>query len=143
MSTSPWITSCMMRAMRGAGALMVAGLTLGVLAMEVGAHEPSPKPIVRRPAAPGSPSADDVLDEVRRATERYREVAQARADGYVSMSGMEARHGHHFVNIQVQLVAAASGTLDLARPPVLLYVERDDVWQLVGVEYVLPARPAV
>jgi hypothetical protein len=133
----------MMRAMRGAGALMVAGLTLGVLAMEVAAHEPSSTPVVRRAAAPGSRSAADVLAEVRRATERYRNVAQARADGYVSMTGMEARHGYHFVNVQVQLVAAASGALDLARPPVLLYVERDGVWQLVGVEYVLPARPTV
>jgi hypothetical protein len=133
----------MIRAMRGASALIVAGLTLGVLAAEVAAHTPSSTPAVRPRAVPGARSADDVLAEVRRATERYRDVARARADGYVAMSGMEARHGHHFVNVQVQLLAAASGTLDLTRPPVLLYVERDNVWQLVGVEYVLPARPAV
>lgn len=133
----------MIRAMRGAGVLMVAGLALGVLVTGAAAHGPASAPAARPPAAAGSRSADDVLTEVRRATERYRAVAQARADGYVLMSGMEARHGYHFVNVQIQLMAAASGTLDLARPPVLLYVERDDVWQLVGVEYVLPVRPAV
>src|SRR5207302_1100067 len=35
----------------------------------------------------------------------------------------------------------ASSTLDLARPPMLLYVERDGVWQLAGVEYALPSPP--
>ena len=88
-------------------------------------------------------SADEVVGEVRRVTEQYQDIARARADGFVQVSGMEARHGYHFVNVQVQLVAAASGALDLARPPVLLYVEREGVWQLVGVEYVLPARPSV
>src|SRR6266850_2436526 len=37
--------------------------------------------------------------------------------------------------------ALATGTLDLAAPPVLLYVERDGLWQLVGVEYALPSVP--
>ena len=32
-------------------------------------------------------------------------------------------------------------TLDLARPPMLLYVERDGVWKLAGVEYALTALP--
>jgi hypothetical protein len=55
---------------------------------------------------------------------------------------MEAHHGYHFVNVPAQLRAAATGTLDLSRPPVLLYVERAGAWQLVGAEYVLPAPPA-
>jgi hypothetical protein len=131
----------MIRAMRVARALMVAGLIGGVLVTGAVAHGPASPPAGRSPAPAVAPSADEVLAEVRRATERYRDVAQARAEGYVA-SGMEPGHGHHFVNVQIQLLAAASGTLDLARPPVLVYIERDGVWQLVGVEYVLPSRPA-
>src|SRR5207237_1364337 len=77
----------------------------------------------------------------RRATARYVDVATARADGYLQASGMEARHGYHFVQPAAQARALATGTLDLAAPPVLLYVERDGLWQLVGVEYALPSVP--
>jgi hypothetical protein len=91
-------------------------------------------------------SADEVVAEVRRATEAYQDIARARADGFVQVSGMEARHGYHFMNINAPVLTAAgmaANTLDLARPPMLLYVERDGVWQLAGVEYALatPPRP--
>ena len=89
-------------------------------------------------------TADDIVAEVRRATEQYRDITRARADGFVQISGMEARHGYHFMNITSPVLTAtgiAAGTLDLARPPMLLYVERDAVWRLVGVEYALPAPP--
>ena len=91
------------------------------------------------PAAARGP--DDVVAEVRRATARYVDVAVARADGYLQASGMERHHGYHFAQPAAQARALAMGTLDLATPPVLLYVERDGAWQLVGVEYVLPAVP--
>ena len=84
------------------------------------------------------------MAEVRRATEPYQDIARARADGFVQVSGMEARHGYHFMNFNAPVLTAAgiaSSTLDLARPPMLLYVERDGVWQLAGVEYALPALP--
>ena len=91
-------------------------------------------------------SADEVVAEVRRATEPYQDIARARADGFVQVSGMEARHGYHFMNLNAPVLTAAgmaANTLDLARPPMLLYVERDGVWQLAGVEYALatPPRP--
>ncbi|PYM89401.1 MAG: hypothetical protein DME04_26440 [Candidatus Rokuibacteriota bacterium] len=91
-----------------------------------------------------SRTADEVVAEVRRATEQYRDIARARADGFVQISGMEARHGYHFINVNSPLLAAtgiAAGQFDLARPPMLLYVERDSVWRLVGVEYALPSPP--
>src|SRR5439155_15044038 len=84
---------------------------------------------------------EEVVAEVRRATARYADVANARADGYLQASGMEARHGYHFVQPAAQARALATGALDLATPPVLLYVERDGAWQLVGVEYALPSVP--
>jgi len=94
--------------------------------------------------ADGPRTADEVVAEVRRATEQYRDIARARADGFVQISGMEARHGYHFINANSPVLTAtgmATGQLDLARPPMLLYVERDSVWKLVGVEYALPAAP--
>jgi hypothetical protein len=96
-----------------------------------------PTPAAAQPAS----APDAIVAEVRRATARYLDIARARDDGYVQVSGMEARHGYHFVLPSAQARALATGALDLARPPVLLYVERDGVWQLAGVEYALPAIP--
>jgi hypothetical protein len=109
-------------------ALIAVALTLALVSAAVAASPPS------------APEA--VVAEVRRATARYLDIANARADGYVQTSGMEARHGYHFVQPTAQARALATGTLDLAAPPVLLYVERDGVWQLAGVEYALPSVPA-
>jgi hypothetical protein len=98
------------------------------------------------PAA-AAPTVEEVIAEVRAATTRYLDVARAREDGFVQVSGMEPGHGYHFVNPTAQLFTAttalASRTLDLARPSILLYVERDGVWQLAGVEYALATVPAV
>ena len=97
------------------------------------------------PASADHPrSPEEVVAEVRRATEQYQDIARARADGFVQVSGMEARHGYHFMNINAPMLTAAgmvASTLDLARPPMLLYVERDGVWKLAGVEYALTALP--
>ena len=96
-------------------------------------------------ASPPSPTADAILAEVRQATARYLDVARARADGFVQLSGMEPRHGYHFARVDAgSLITAAlaGGRLDLTRPPMLLYVERHGLWQLAGVEYALPARPS-
>ena len=103
--------------------------------------------VTATPAAADHPkSADEIVAEVRRATEQYRDIARARADGFVQVSGMEARHGYHFININAPVLTAAgmaANAFDLARPPMLLYVERDGVWELAGVEYALatPPRP--
>jgi hypothetical protein len=94
------------------------------------------------PAAPSASAPDEVVAEVRRATARYLDIANARADGYVQASGMEARHGYHFVQPAAQARAVATGALDLSQPPVLLYVERGGIWQLAGVEYALPSVPS-
>src|SRR5215468_7799654 len=110
--------------------LALAGL-MAVLATSAAAHQRA---------------AEEVVAEVRRATEPYLDIARARADGFVQVSGMEARHGYHFMNINGPMLTAAgmaASALDLARPPMLLYVERAGVWQLAGVEYALavPPRP--
>ena len=94
-------------------------------------------------AAPPSATAPDVVAAVRAATSRYLDIARAREDGFVQASGMEPRHGYHFVRTDLSLLAAVTGDIDLARPPMLIYVERAGAWQLAGVEYALPKRPAV
>lgn len=103
--------------------------------------------LVATSAAADTPrSTDEIVSQVRRATVRYLDITRAHADGFVQVSGMEARHGYHFMNINTRtftVVGVAAGTLDLARPPMLLYVERDGVWRLAGVEYaaLLPPPP--
>ncbi|HEU5321669.1 MAG TPA: hypothetical protein VFX28_12745, partial [Methylomirabilota bacterium] len=97
------------------------------------------------PAAAAVPVAEAIVAEVRRHTARFADIAQARAEGFVQASGMQARHGYHFLNARAGVVAAlgaVAGRLDLAAPPMLLYVEDGGLWRLVGVEYVLPEPPA-
>ena len=95
--------------------------------------------------AASSATIDAILAEVRQATVRYLDIERARADGFVQLSGMEPRHGYHFARVDAGAwfsAALAGGQVDLARPPMLLYVERQGVWQLAGVEYALPKRPS-
>jgi hypothetical protein len=106
------------------------------------AHEGVPRTASPALVASDGQTYAGLIAEVRRATARYLDVARARADGFVQVTGMEPEHGYHFVNARTQALAAAAGAVDLAAPPMLLYVERDGVWQLVGVEYALPAVPA-
>jgi len=54
---------------------------------------------------------DDVVAEVRRATARYTDIANARADGYLQASGMERHHGYHFVQPVTQARALATSVL--------------------------------
>ncbi len=121
--------------------------TIGVLGASVaGAHTAARATEPSSPAAaPSSATVDGILAEVRQATARYLDIERARADGFAQISGMEPRHGYHFARVDAgaAIGTALSGAqLDLARPPMLLYVERQGVWQLAGVEYALPARPS-
>lgn len=128
-----------------AGALLL-GAGPGVVAAHSSATGLAAPPPLATPAVAPSQSAtvDGILAEVRQATVRYLDIERARADGFVQLSGMEPRHGYHFARVDAGAWLAAAvggGRLDLARPPMLLYVERQGVWQLAGVEYALPSRP--
>ena len=61
------------------------------------------------------------LNEVRAATQKYRNVAKARDDGYATLvSPYVPNMGFHFVN--PGLVAAdASTPVDISEPPILVY----------------------
>lgn len=77
-----------------------------------------------------------LVAEIRTATQRYLDVEQAKADGYVQVSGNMPLVGYHFYN-------AGIARFDYAHPSSLLYIHADGQWQLVGLEYAVPReRPA-
>jgi len=65
-------------------------------------------------AAAGLPP-EAVLAAVRQATAKYLDIEKARADGYVQISGMEADHGVHFMNVNAQILSAAAGLFSAGR----------------------------
>jgi hypothetical protein len=82
------------------------------------------------------------LAAARRATAKYHDLAQAEADGYVSIDLYESGEGFHWVNVSL-----IDGIFDPAHPEILLYapVPGEARLQLVAVEYVVPLsepRPA-
>jgi hypothetical protein len=92
-------------------------------------------------------SPEAILAAVRQATARYLDIEEAKADGFVQISGMEARHGAHFLNVNAQMISTTAGVLSarlqLHAPPMLIYVPgREGPWQLAAVEYALPSQPA-
>jgi hypothetical protein len=87
-------------------------------------------------ASPGS-----LVDQVRRATQAYHDVAAARAAGYAQFLGcvsgpQEGAMGIHFVNADL----VGDGVLDPARPEALMYEPRGDRLRFVGVEYIVLAE---
>ncbi|MFN8557509.1 MAG: hypothetical protein U0531_09245 [Dehalococcoidia bacterium] len=82
--------------------------------------------------------ADAMLTLARSATEKYRDVQVARADGYVQLSQVLPGVGAHFVHPDL----ATSGAFDLFRPSTLLYdrTAQGD-FELVGVSWSIPRNP--
>jgi hypothetical protein len=80
------------------------------------------------------------LERARQATEKYRDVRVAEADGYRAIGPDVPGMGIHFV------LAAEQDQFDMEKPPILLY-EKDPAntggYALVGVSYLLkaPAGP--
>jgi hypothetical protein len=88
-----------------------------------------------------SQSGRTLVDEVRRATERFKDAAAAEAAGYGlfhgCVSGSEGgAMGVHFVNGDL----VGDGQIDPAQPEALMYEWRDGRFRLVGVEYVVIAE---
>ena len=90
------------------------------------------------------------LNEVRAATRKYRDVAQAREDGYATLvSPYVPNMGFHFVN-PAYIAQDANGPFNLEQPPILVYYttgnyevgpgathdpDRDSDLRLGGVEF--------
>lgn len=82
------------------------------------------------------PSA--VVGEIARArlaTAKYAmNLDAAKADGYAIITPMIPNMGYHFLNGKIQ-------GFDVTKPPILVYVRKDNAWQLVAIEWVYPKRP--
>jgi len=85
----------------------------------------------RAPLSADPKTARQVYD-IRLATEKYRDVEKAEADGYFRASGYIPNMGYQFANPKL------FGKFDLQHPPILLYNERDGKWDLIGVVYAAP-----
>ena len=74
------------------------------------------------------------LDDLRNATEKYQDVAQAQADGFGQVGQEVPNMGAHFMNIQ----RMQDGTFDPSLPEILMY-SRDEKgeWVLRGTAFVL------
>jgi hypothetical protein len=85
--------------------------------------------------------ASAFVTTVRSATERFKDVEAAKADGYALLHGcvsgpQEGAMGVHFANGSL----VGDGILDPARPEALLYEVRNGQYELLGVEYVVLAE---
>lgn len=76
------------------------------------------------------------IAQARLATAKYvTDLERAKADGYMIITQMIPNMGYHFLNPKVE-------GFDVAKPPILVYIHRQDAWQLVAVEWAWPKRPA-
>ena len=80
------------------------------------------------------PAAASFLAEARRASERYRDQANAVADGYRAIGPDFPSMGVHWVSIAL----VAQDTLDPRHPQILEYAQIDGRPSLVGVAWALP-----
>ena len=99
---------------------------------------------IRVEAAQHSGHASDLKgplpEAVRQATERYRNVNEAIAAGYVQFQGCvsgpdEGAMGVHYSNFEL-----FDGIVDVEQPEVLVYEPRNGRLHLVAAEYVVPAE---
>ena len=74
------------------------------------------------------------LDTVREATEKYRDVEVARAEGYFQLGGDVPNMGAHFTSPERVL----DGVFDPSEPEILLYSQdATGDWELVGTAFIL------
>jgi hypothetical protein len=89
-----------------------------------------------------SHAAGPLVRTVRKATRQFRDVDEARAQGYGEFLGCvssphDGAMGVHFVNGSL----VGDGMLDAARPEALIYEVKHNRFRLVAVEYVVLAEP--
>lgn len=96
-------------------------------------------PLLGRAEKAAALSSDSLVKIVRDATERFRDVAVAEAEGYALMFGCVSgpdtgAMGLHYVN----LALALDSTLDPTKPEIVIYEPRaDGRLQLVGADFLI------
>lgn len=74
------------------------------------------------------------LQQVRAATAKYRNIENAKKDGYVDIEVDVENMGHHFMKPSL-----VDGTFDLKQPEILVYNKNHEGQQeLVAAEYAIP-----
>lgn len=74
------------------------------------------------------------LQQARAATARYRDIRNAKKDGYVDINVVAQNMGHHFMK-----VANVDEKFDFRNPEILVYNKMEDgSMLLVAVEYAVP-----
>ena len=91
-------------------------------------------------ALDGSGPATGLVEVVLRATERYRDPAEAESNGWASMNTCvsgpeEGAMGVHFIKGSILF----DGTIDPQEPEALIYEVKRGKARLVGVEYIVVA----
>jgi hypothetical protein len=89
----------------------------------------------------GATGSQALVEEVRRGTHGFHDVAAARAAGYAPFLGcvsgpQQGAMGTHFVNGDL----VGDGVLDARRPEALMYEVKGGRLRLVGVEYIVLAE---
>jgi hypothetical protein len=74
------------------------------------------------------------LQQARAATAKYRNIENAKRDGYVDINVIVPGMGHHFMKPSL-----VDGTFDIRNPEILVYNKNmDNTYTLVAVEYAVP-----
>jgi hypothetical protein len=82
------------------------------------------------------PSVAPDVFAARLATAKYAtNLDQAKADGYQIITRMIPNMGYHFLNPQVT-------GFDVRRPPILVYEQHGNTWQLGALEWVFTSMPS-
>jgi hypothetical protein len=80
-----------------------------------------------------------LVEAVRQATERFRDVNDALAAGYVQNGGCVSGPEQGAMGVHFAKPPLFDGTVDVEQPEVLVYEPRNGRLHLVAAEYVVPA----
>ena len=78
-------------------------------------------------------------EAVRQATERFRDVNDAIADGYVQNGGCVSGPQEGVMGVHFAKPALFDGKIDVEHPEVLVYEPKNGRLHLVAAEYIVPA----
>ena len=110
-------------------ASLLAAASIGVVRVEAAQH--------------GSHSSDPkapLPEAVRQATERFRNINEATAAGYVQNGGCVSGPEQGAMGVHYANPAGFDGIVDVEQPEVLVYEPRNGRLHLVAAEYVVPAE---
>jgi hypothetical protein len=91
---------------------------------------------LRKPQPGDAAKAQQVVDEVRPALEKYRDYKVALAEGYRIFLPNVPQKMYHFTNYQYALGEAFR--FDASKPTSLLYEKHGDTYKLIGAMYTAP-----